>query len=207
MDYKIVMLGSGGVGKSAITIQFIQQAFVEKYDPTIEDCYRKQFEVNGTARMLDILDTAGQDEYSAMRDSYMRSGKGFVLIFSLTDPSSLSDIIDLHEQLLRSKDREDVPVVLVGNKCDLTEERLVSREEALKVQNHFGSYCKYIEVSAKKNLNVNEIFATIVKLMDSYEKDELNEEEEEENEKEEEEEENKKKKVEKKKKIKKCLIL
>ena len=60
-EYKFVVLGSGGVGKSALTIQFIQGNFVEKYDPTIEDSYRKQIEVDGKACMLDILDTAGQE--------------------------------------------------------------------------------------------------------------------------------------------------
>jgi Ras-related protein Rap-1A len=59
-EYKIVVLGSGGVGKSALTIQFIQGSFVEKYDPTIEDSYRKHVEIDGKAAMLDILDTAGK---------------------------------------------------------------------------------------------------------------------------------------------------
>ena len=58
-EYKIVVLGSGGVGKSALTVQFVQGIFVEKYDPTIEDCYRKQVEINGQQCMLEILDTAG----------------------------------------------------------------------------------------------------------------------------------------------------
>lgn len=58
-EYKIVVLGSGGVGKSAITVQFVQGIFVEKYDPTIEDSYRKQVEFDGQQCMLEILDTAG----------------------------------------------------------------------------------------------------------------------------------------------------
>ena len=58
-EYKIVVLGSGGVGKSALTVQFVQGIFVEKYDPTIEDSYRKQVEVEGQQCMLEILDTAG----------------------------------------------------------------------------------------------------------------------------------------------------
>ena len=58
-EYKIVVLGSGGVGKSALTVQFVQGIFVEKYDPTIEDSYRKQVEVDGSQCMLEILDTAG----------------------------------------------------------------------------------------------------------------------------------------------------
>lgn len=57
--YKIVVVGSGGVGKSCITVRFVQGKFIKKYDPTIEDFYRKQIDVDGEAVMLDILDTAG----------------------------------------------------------------------------------------------------------------------------------------------------
>ena len=60
-EYKIVVLGSGGVGKSALTVQFVQGIFVEKYDPTIEDSYRKQVVIDGETCLLDILDTAGQE--------------------------------------------------------------------------------------------------------------------------------------------------
>jgi Ras-related protein Rap-1B len=58
-DYKLVVLGSGGVGKSALTVQFVQDIFVEKYDPTIEDKYRKKVEIDGQHCVLEILDTAG----------------------------------------------------------------------------------------------------------------------------------------------------
>jgi len=73
-EYRIVVVGSGGVGKSAVTVRFIQGRFTEKYDPTIEDSYRKSVEVDGQACMYDIMDTAGQEEYSALRDQYMKTG-------------------------------------------------------------------------------------------------------------------------------------
>ncbi|KAF0982388.1 hypothetical protein FDP41_011318 [Naegleria fowleri] len=176
-DLKICVMGSGGTGKSCITIQFIQGSFVERYDPTIEDSYRKHLEVDQRVRVLDILDTAGQQEYSAMRDSYMRTGDGFVFVFDLTDPSSLVDALEMHEQLQRSKDRDDVPVVLVGNKCDLISERAISREECLAAAKKLGNYCKYVEASAKENVNITTIFETVVKLVDGYEVDEQNGEE------------------------------
>ena len=69
-EYKIVVLGSGGVGKSALTVQFVQGIFVEKYDPTIEDSYRKQVVIDGETYFLDIIETAGQDEYSTLKDQY-----------------------------------------------------------------------------------------------------------------------------------------
>jgi len=67
-EYKIVVLGSGGVGKSALTVQFVQGIFVEKYDPTIEDSYRKQVEVDGQQCMLEILDTAGTVRFPPCSD-------------------------------------------------------------------------------------------------------------------------------------------
>ena len=62
-EYKLVVVGGGGVGKSALTIQLIQNHFVDEYDPTIEDCYRKQVTIDEETCLLDILDTAGQEDY------------------------------------------------------------------------------------------------------------------------------------------------
>ncbi|KAF9424527.1 hypothetical protein HW555_000338 [Spodoptera exigua] len=118
-EYKLVVVGAGGVGKSALTIQLIQNHFVDEYDPTIEDSYRKQVVIDGETCLLDILDTAGQEEYSAMRDQYMRTGEGFLLVFAVNSAKSFEDIGSYREQIKRVKDAEEVPMVLVGNKCDL----------------------------------------------------------------------------------------
>lgn len=118
-EYKLVVVGAGGVGKSALTIQLIQNHFVDEYDPTIEDSYRKQVVIDGETCLLDILDTAGQEEYSAMRDQYMRTGEGFLLVFAVNSAKSFEDISSYREQIKRVKDAEEVPMVLVGNKCDL----------------------------------------------------------------------------------------
>jgi len=128
-EFKIVVLGSGGVGKSALTVQFVQGIFVEKYDPTIEDSYRKQVEVDGQQCMLEILDTAGTEQFTAMRDLYMKNGQGFVLVYSIIAQSTFNDLPDLREQILRVKDCDDVPMVLVGNKCDLSDQRVISTEQ------------------------------------------------------------------------------
>ncbi|XP_064444724.1 ras-related protein Rap-1A isoform X5 [Mirounga angustirostris] len=106
-EYKLVVLGSGGVGKSALTVQFVQGIFVEKYDPTIEDSYRKQVEVDCQQCMLEILDTAGTEQFTAMRDLYMKNGQGFALVYSITAQSTFNDLQDLREQILRVKDTED----------------------------------------------------------------------------------------------------
>ena len=155
-EYKIVVLGSGGVGKSALTVQFVQGIFVEKYDPTIEDSYRKQVEVDGQQSMLEILDTAGTEQFTAMRDLYMKNGQGFVLVYSITAQSTFNDLTDLREQILRVKDAEDIPMVLVGNKCDLEDERVVGKDQGMSMARQFGS-CAFMETSAKVKIGVSDV--------------------------------------------------
>ncbi|KAL0268030.1 UNVERIFIED_CONTAM: hypothetical protein PYX00_010120 [Menopon gallinae] len=159
-EYKIVVLGSGGVGKSALTVQFVQGIFVEKYDPTIEDSYRKQVEVDGQQCMLEILDTAGTEQFTAMRDLYMKNGQGFILVYSITAQSTFNDLQDLREQILRVKDTDDVPMVLVGNKCDLEEERVVITDQGVNLAQQFN--CAFMETSAKSKIKVNDIFYDLV---------------------------------------------
>jgi len=161
-EYKIVVLGSGGVGKSALTVQFVQGIFVEKYDPTIEDSYRKQVEVDGQQCMLEILDTAGTEQFTAMRDLYMKNGQGFVLVYSITAQSTFNDLQDLREQILRVKDTDDVPMVLVGNKCDLEDERVVGKDQGLNLARQFSN-CAFMETSAKAKIGVNDIFYDLVR--------------------------------------------
>ncbi|KAL4684213.1 hypothetical protein H8959_021907 [Pygathrix nigripes] len=96
-EYKLVVLASGGIGKSALTVQFVQGICVEKYDPTIEDSYRKQVEADAQQCMLEILDTAGREQFTAMRDLYMKNGQGFALVYSITAQSTFNDLQDLRE--------------------------------------------------------------------------------------------------------------
>ncbi|WAR09403.1 RRAS2-like protein [Mya arenaria] len=90
----------------------VKSYFVTDYDPTIEDSYAKQCVIDGDVARLDILDTAGQEEFSAMREQYMRSGMGFLLVYSVTDRSSFDEIYKFHKQILRVKDREEFPMIL-----------------------------------------------------------------------------------------------
>jgi len=161
-EYKLVVLGSGGVGKSALTVQFVQSIFVEKYDPTIEDSYRKQVEVDGQQCMLEILDTAGTEQFTAMRDLYMKNGQGFILVFSITSQATFNDLVELREQILRVKDTDKVPMVLVGNKCDLEDDRVVTREQGNSLAGSWGG-CTFLETSARKKVNVDEVFFDLVR--------------------------------------------
>jgi len=91
----------------------------------------------------------------------MKNGQGFVLVYSITAQSTFNDLQDLREQILRVKDTDDVPMVLVGNKCDLEEERVVGKEQGINLARTFN--CAFMETSAKAKINVNDIFYDLVR--------------------------------------------
>ncbi|CAJ0936148.1 unnamed protein product, partial [Mesorhabditis belari] len=106
-----------------LTVQFVSGSFLEKYDPTIEDFYRKEIEVDGQPCVLEILDTAGTEQFASMRDLYIKNGQGFVVVYSITSQQTFHDIKTMREQIIRVKGTEQVPILLVGNKCDLAHQR------------------------------------------------------------------------------------
>ena len=152
---------------------------MDEYDPTIEDSYRKQVVIDGETCLLDILDTAGQEEYSAMRDQYMRTGEGFLIVFAVNNAKSFEDITAYREQIKRVKDAEEVnikvfnssvtndnilqvPMVLVGNKCDLPT-RSIDMQQARDAATHYQ--IPFVETSAKTRMGVDDAFYTLVRLV------------------------------------------
>ncbi|KAL3072156.1 hypothetical protein niasHT_034750 [Heterodera trifolii] len=158
---RLVMVGSGGVGKSALTIQFVQQYFVSDYDPTIADSYTKCCFVDDALYKVEILDTAGQEEFAAMRDQHLRTGDGFLLVFSVTNAQSLDYVLRLRKVIERLKDRDHFPMILVGNKTDLEAQRKVSKTEAENLANQLQ--LTYLECSAKYRHNVDQIFHSLIR--------------------------------------------
>ena len=155
---RLVVLGAGGVGKSAMTIYFCHHHFVHEYDPTIENSFRKHITLDETACCLDILDTAGEEEYSAMKDQYMRVGEGFLVVYSITDKRSFAEIAQFIEQILKLKEFDYAPIVIAGNKCDLEPERRVEILEGEKVAVKYQA--AFFETSAKYGVNIDEaVFA------------------------------------------------
>jgi len=161
--YKISVLGGGAVGKTSVTVQYVHKKFDDEYDPTIEDSYHKQLVVDNASILLDILDTAGQEEYTSMRDQYMRSGNGFLLVYDITNLRSFEEIKMIHDRLVRIKDTDKIPLVLVGNKTDLESKRVVSQSEAKQLAKEYN--CTLIEASAKQNLHVEDVFLQVIREM------------------------------------------
>eukprot|EP01083_Nonionella_stella_P259706 886403_1 len=116
----LCVMGAGAVGKSAITLRFIQGQFVSNYDPTIEDAYRKQVDVDGNQLILDILDTAGQEDFECLRQQWMKDKNGFILVFSIIHKISFTQLQEFYDGIMDIYDDGNVPpIVLVGNKIDL----------------------------------------------------------------------------------------
>ncbi|RKP10963.1 ras-related protein Ral-a-like protein [Thamnocephalis sphaerospora] len=161
--HKLIMVGSGAVGKSALTLQYMYGEFVEEYDPTKADSYRKKVVLDGEECQVDILDTAGQEEYSAIRDNYYRSGEGFLCCFSLTDAASFAETAEFRDQILRVLGDNNTPFLLIGNKSDCVDSRQVSYEEARAQAEAWQ--CAYVETSAKTAENVNVVFDQMMRMV------------------------------------------
>ncbi|KAL8413620.1 hypothetical protein RB594_005038 [Gaeumannomyces avenae] len=162
-EFHIVVLGAGGVGKSCLTAQFVHNEWIESYDPTIEDSYRTQVSVDGRQVVLEILDTAGTEQFVAMRDLYMKTGQGFLLVFSITSMSSLSELAQLREEIIRIKEDDNAPIVICGNKADLEDQRTVARTKAFSISQRW--HAPYYEASARTRTNVDEVFIDLCRQM------------------------------------------
>ncbi|KAL1914410.1 uncharacterized protein VTP21DRAFT_8928 [Calcarisporiella thermophila] len=161
--HKVIMVGPGGVGKSALTLQYMYGDFVEEYDPTKADSYRKKVMLDGQECQIDILDTAGQEEYAAIRDNYYRSGEGFLCVFSVCEHESFEHTQEFRDQILRVLDDEAIPFILVGNKVDLAHLRKVTTEEAKTRASEWG--CPYVETSAKTRQGVDEVYTQLMRMI------------------------------------------
>jgi len=163
-EVRVVVTGAGDTGKSALTVRFTGGNFVEKYDPTIEDSYRKMVEVDGIGVMMDLMDTAGQEDYRALRDQYMKTGNGFVIVYSITSKCSFETASKLRQDILKIKeDYPDTPMMLVGNYCDRESEREVSMEEGMALAAKYG--IGFMEASPRSNHNVTEIFHELCRMI------------------------------------------
>jgi len=153
-------LGDGGVGKTALAVQFTLNCFVETYDPTIEDAYRKQLVVDNRMCFVEVIDTAGQEEYATLRDQWVREGQGFILVYSIASRATFERLEVFRQSMLRVKRQKPI-FMLVGNKADKHLEREVTREEGMQLAREFG--CEFLETSAKTAQNVERLFTNLVR--------------------------------------------
>lgn len=157
------VLGTGGVGKSALTLRFVRDFFVKDWDPTVEDAYKKAIDVDEKSCTVDILDTAGQEDFESLRPSWMQDKDGYLFVYSLDQPQSLDELkpfFELHSQINEGK---KVALVIAANKKDIaSKERMaIAREAGMAKAREIGA--RYIETSASTGENVKEAFEDLIR--------------------------------------------
>ena len=160
--YKVLLLGDSSVGKTCFLKRFVDGTFQEVYMSTIGLDYRLKIMTlpDSTKVKLQIWDTAGQDRFRAITKNYYKGAHGIILIFDVTTPKSYENVKNWMSQIQESAS-EDVTVFLIGNKIDDEKNRKISHDEGKKAAAEYN--LQFFETSAKANINVDEVFNTLVK--------------------------------------------
>ncbi|KAG5450779.1 Ras- protein Ral-a [Clonorchis sinensis] len=161
ISVRMCMLGIGSVGKSALTLQFMYDEFVEDYEPTKSSAYKRKVNIEDICVEVDITDTAGQEDYAGINDPFYRNNDGFIVVFSLTDKESLKAVPLILERIVQCRGDEQSPVVLVGNKVDLVDERAVPAESAIQLAQKWQ--IPYLETSARTRHNLEEAYMILIR--------------------------------------------
>ena len=168
-EYKFAVFGAGGIGKSTLTIRFITDKFVDDYDPTLEDSYRKHALIDGELALIDVLDTGGRSEFSTFNPysvHFSQYSGAFLIGYSITSRASFDEAEMLREKVLRAKNYQEIPMVIIATKCDLENDRQVSKEEGIKFAKECG--VPFYETSAKTKINNEECFYQLVREMRKF---------------------------------------
>ncbi|XP_037551047.1 GTP-binding protein Di-Ras1b [Nematolebias whitei] len=161
-DYRVVVFGAGGVGKSSLVLRFVKGTFRDTYIPTVEDTYRQVISCDKSVCTLQITDTTGSHQFPAMQRLSISKGHAFILVYSITSKQSLEELKPIYQQILAIKGNvESIPIMLVGNKSDETH-REVETKDGEAQANHWK--CAFMETSAKTNHNVTELFQELLNL-------------------------------------------
>ncbi|XP_048360126.1 GTP-binding protein Di-Ras2 [Sphaerodactylus townsendi] len=162
-DYRVVVFGAGGVGKSSLVLRFVKGTFRDSYIPTIEDTYRQVISCDKSICTLQITDTTGSHQFPAMQRLSISKGHAFILVYSVTSRQSLEELKPIYEQICQIKgDIDSIPIMLVGNKNDEDHNREVQTSAGEAMAKKWK--CAFMETSAKTNHNVKELFQELLNL-------------------------------------------
>lgn len=162
----VAVVGSRSVGKSSMAVRYVDDHFIESYYPTIENQFSKSITYKNQQYNIEILDTAGQDEFSILNDKHVIGIHGYLLVYSVTSRQSFELIEIIRDKILNSIGMDTIPMVLVGNKCDLNSQRQVEFNDGKKLADSFG--CKFFETSVKDNININQSFEALIDKIEKF---------------------------------------
>ncbi|KAJ9642911.1 GTP-binding protein [Coniosporium tulheliwenetii] len=161
---KIAVVGSRSVGKSSLTVRFVDGHFVESYYPTIENTFSKLIRLkNGQEFATEIIDTAGQDEYSILNSKHFIGVHGYIIVFSVASKQSYEMVEHIKNKILDELGVSWVPIVVIANKTDLRpEQKVIGKEDFEKLEKKLELDCPIIKCSARFDENVNKAFEQII---------------------------------------------
>ena len=158
--YKIIIIGDTCVGKSNILSRYLKDEFREDSKSTVGvELGTKFLKIRGTGAKLQIWDTAGQERYRSITSSYYKGSHGCFIVYDITSESSFENVDKWYEQAQKEASK-DVSIVLVGNKCDLENERKVSKEKGEEKAKNFN--VPFFETSALSKIKIDDIFSEMV---------------------------------------------
>ena len=161
--FKVLLLGNSDVGKSSMLLRFVDSVWNDAFTPTIGVDFKvKTLEINNKRVKMQIWDTAGQERFRTVVSTYFRGAHGILLLYDVTNKDSFKNLENWLIEIEKNSNQK-VLKILIGNKCDLTEDREITTEEGQTFANRNGM--EFMETSAKMNTNVSEAFTTLGKLM------------------------------------------
>jgi len=154
--YKIIIIGDSGVGKSNILGRYLRNEFHEDTKATVGvEFGSKKMVIENVTIKLQIWDTAGEERYRSITSAYYKGSKGCFIVYDITNPQSFDDLMKWYEEIKRSGDK-GVSIILVGNKCDLENERKITIEMGKNKAKEMN--CPFYETSALNNIMIDQVF-------------------------------------------------
>ena len=158
--YKVIIIGDTGVGKSNILSRYVKDEFSSNSKSTVGvELGIKFLKIKNTKTKIQIWDTAGQERYRAITSSYFKGSNGCFIVYDITNEASFNNVENWYEQIQKETSK-DIPILLVGNKCDLEDERKISIEKGKEKAQNLN--CAFFETSALKKINIDKIFEELV---------------------------------------------
>eukprot|EP01095_Lingulamoeba_sp_RSL-Kostka_P014646 TRINITY_DN646_c0_g1_i1.p1 TRINITY_DN646_c0_g1~~TRINITY_DN646_c0_g1_i1.p1 ORF type:complete len:189 (+),score=44.57 TRINITY_DN646_c0_g1_i1:188-754(+) len=162
IDVRVAIFGTRGVGKDAIVYTYVNNAYGDlEYYPIIEDSYRKQISVNEIDYMLDILISPINND-NDNKELHVKISTGIFLVYSITSEESFNVIQEFIDEIIQIKglEKEKIPIIIVGSKCDLEDKREVPTETGLEFAKKYR--CPFYEISSKNKINLDNMFEDMI---------------------------------------------